>query len=120
MVLLLITFALLLSASNYLWDIFYSKTRKNFDVPKGFLYCQNGIIHVYVQNLGSGRLKASDFIMHKIDGDTVELKDFTIEKGQADEILSYDCGNPEGCSEGQHSISLGIANKAIHEEVYCP
>lgn len=123
MVLLLITFALLLMAQNYLWELMGFQISKKFQIPTGGIYCQGGTIYVYAMNIGATKLTADDFTIHDVDGDEAPLDDDLIangiERGKTKKVFEYsDC--PGGCSGKYYTVNLGVGSNIIHHSVYCP
>jgi flagellin-like protein len=120
MVLLLITFALLLMAQNYLTEYLSGKISKNFEIPGRGIYCQGGTIYVYATNRGTTKLTASDFELHKVDDVDVDLSDDLIsngiERGKMGKVFEYTV-----TERGKYyTVHLGGGNTIIHNSVYCP
>jgi flagellin-like protein len=116
-ILLFITVALLGSAWSYLQGFLMGRISKSFDIPTNGIYCENGVIKVFIQNTGQGKLTENDFIVHDVDGVEVPLKNLPLDTGKAALIMEYDCGG--ACSD-YHTINLGTQANLVHPKVYCP
>lgn len=123
-VLLFITIALIGVAYTFMQGLLFAQISKSFQIPTNGVYCENGIINVYVVNTAyQGDLIAKtgeggDFIMADIDGQPANLTFVTIPQGEARRVISDD--NAGNKWKGYHTVNLGTTSTIVHERVFCP
>ena len=129
-ILLLITVALAGTAMSYLQGYLFQTITKNFAVPAGGAFCENGQVKVYITNTGyqSDITSPTDFTVAAVDGvdllGTQNLSAVVLKPGGSGLVVNYNCSAYCGLGgasvSGYHSVDLGTASTVLHPRVFCP
>tara|TARA_Y100000310_G_C20583462_1_gene764170 strand:+ start:58 stop:1317 length:1260 start_codon:yes stop_codon:yes gene_type:complete len=81
---------------------------------------KNGI-EVVVKNIGSSDISKDDWIVHKIDGEIVEVWPFSIKVGESGQVFTVVRTKDNDYTTGEHNIEIGLSEDNIKStKVTCP
>ncbi len=110
----------------YGWSsgLFSAQMEKAVNIPPGSATCNDGLVTVRVQNVGStSTVTDDDIIVAQIKGQECTKETLSIAPGQAGVIISgkgcgTECAASTACS-GQVQVRAGTRNGVVESSVFC-
>ena len=81
---------------------------------------KNGI-EVVIKNIGETDISKNDWIVHKIDGQKVDVWPFDIKVSESGSVFTVVSTKDNDYSSGEHTIEIGLSQEKVKTtKVYCP
>ncbi|MBM3233882.1 hypothetical protein FJZ19_02185 [Candidatus Pacearchaeota archaeon] len=98
---------------------------KNFEFVNTRTLCRDSFgkngIEVVVKNTGSSDISKNDWVVHKIDGQEIDVWPFDIKVGESGQVFTVVKTKDKNYTSGEHNIEVGLSQDNIKTtKVTCP